>query len=126
LVSRAALASYGKQAGDQELEKNSRRIQARANRRMAELLRSVPAKGGQAAKGKSSGSRPTTPSRRKLAKAAGISIDQQMTAMRVGNVPTASFEAQVESDDPPSATLQLRAAHCDNISAPTRRASIRP
>ena len=39
----AALASYAKQAKDESLYKMSIRIQARANRRVSELLKAIPA-----------------------------------------------------------------------------------
>jgi hypothetical protein len=43
-----------------------------------------------------------------LAREAGLSRKQQITAMRIGNVPKESFEAQVESDNPPSVTELAR------------------
>jgi hypothetical protein len=96
----AALASYAKQADDKELENMSRRILARAYDRMKELLAAIPPKGGKAAKG--SVVNDTTPSRTQIAREAGLSHRQQVTAMRVGNVPRALFEEQVESDHPPT------------------------
>jgi hypothetical protein len=43
----AALASYAKQADDQELLRMSRRIQARAINRCGELLEEIPARPGR-------------------------------------------------------------------------------
>ena len=45
-----------------------------------------------------------TISQRQAAKEAGLSENQQVTAVRVNNVPRAQFEALVESDKPPSIT----------------------
>ena len=46
------------------------------------------------------------PTMRSAAKAAGVSKDQQVTAVRVSNVPAGTFEEAVESENPP--TLSLR------------------
>jgi hypothetical protein len=95
----AALASYAKQSKDESLFKAAVRIQARAIRRCGELLKEFePAKNqhdAQAAGG---------PSRTKAAQEAGLSKRQEKTAVRVANVPEEEFEAQVESDSPPTVT----------------------
>lgn len=44
------------------------------------------------------------PTRREAAEAAGISEHQQKTAVRVANVPAATFEREVESPAPPTVT----------------------
>ena len=75
-----ALASYARQADDETLFKLARRIQARAVRRVGELLklhRTGP-KGGRPANG---GDRPTV-SQRAVAAAAGISKKREVTAAR--------------------------------------------
>ena len=94
----AALASYAKQTEDKELERMSRRILARAYDRMKELLAAVPAQNGART------DRPgaVVHTRSQIAREAGLSKNQQTTAMRVGNVPRAEFERQVESDNPPT------------------------
>ena len=46
----------------------------------------------------------THPSRKQAAKEAGLSDNQQKTVIRVANVPSEDFEAQVESEDPPTVT----------------------
>jgi hypothetical protein len=79
----------------------ARRIKARAIDRCGALLKQIEPKASPAAKGKNGGSTPTI-SRRDVAKNAGLSKDQQVTAIRVNNVPRAEFERQVESDDPPT------------------------
>jgi hypothetical protein len=48
--------------------------------------------------------RTPTSSRREVAESAGISKDQQVTAVRVANVPAAEFEAAIESQTPPTVT----------------------
>ncbi len=99
----AALASYAKQANDDELMKMATRIRDRAIRRAGELLKQIePNKGGRPSETRGG----TTPSysRKQAAEDAGLSADQAKMAIRIANVPTESFEAQVESKSPPTAT----------------------
>jgi hypothetical protein len=96
----AALASYAKQIDDKEMEKNARRIRARANDQCGKLLRKIKPQPGARTDKPNRG----TPTRSKAASEAGLSKDQAATALRVNAVPSESFEAQVESDDPPSVT----------------------
>jgi len=98
-----ALASYARQADDDSLLKLATRIQARAIRRAGELLKEFqtsPRGGRPAGNG---GSAPTV-SQRQAAAAAGMSKDQEVTAVRVANVPQQDFDAAVEGDDPPTVT----------------------
>lgn len=97
----AALASYAKQSGDRSLQTLAIRIQARAIRRCGELLKTFQAPGGRPAK-TSTGTR--TSSQRQAADSAGLSKYQEVTAVRVANVPEEAFEAAVESETPPSVT----------------------
>lgn len=98
----AALASYAKQANDDELMKMATRIRDRAIRRAGELLKQIePGKGGRP---KTSGDTPTGFSRKGAAEDAGMSRDQMHTALRVANVPAEDFERQVESPTPPTVT----------------------
>ncbi|HEY2859966.1 MAG TPA: hypothetical protein VGJ21_16210 [Terracidiphilus sp.] len=106
-----ALASYARQANDDTLQKHATRIQARAIRRCGELLKEFDARpqNGNRIPADPSGAKqkvgaPPLVSRRDAAVSAGLSVEQQKTAVRVANVPAASFEAQVESDDPPTVT----------------------
>ncbi len=75
------------------------RIRARAIRRAGELLEQVePAKNqhdNSASAGGGIG-------RKQAASEAGMSHRQMHTALRVANVPTADFEQQIESNDPPT------------------------
>lgn len=85
---------------DDELEKRSMRIRARAIRRAGELLKQWDGKGNnQDTDGANS-----KQTLREVAKAAGMSDRQQVTTVRVANVPAKSFEAQIESEKPPTVT----------------------
>ena len=96
----AALASYAKQANDDELMKMATRIRDRAIRRAGELLKQIaPAKNQHAASARV-GARPS--SRKEAAAAAGLSPHQHKQAIRVADVPEREFESQVESNKPPT------------------------
>jgi hypothetical protein len=70
------------------------RIQARAVRRMGELLKQFDGRGGHIKKG-------AAPlSRRQVADHAGISGDQAKQAVRVASVPSSKFEAAIECEEP--------------------------
>lgn len=106
----AALASYARQSEDLELEKMAARIRARAMRRAGELLKQIePATGKnnqyQQVKGDGGDS---FQSRTEVAKRAGMSERQQVTAVRVANIPERDFAAQVESANPPTLTELAR------------------
>lgn len=94
-----ALASYARQAKDDELRLMADRIQARAIRRCGELLKQFDARGNH----RKSGGAPTS-SQRQMASGAGFSKDQQVTAVRVANVPEDEFEESVASSRPPTVT----------------------
>jgi hypothetical protein len=94
-----ALASYAKQARDDQMRKMADRIQARAIRRCGELLKLVePSKGGQPTRNGGG------TSRTKAAQEAGLSKRQKDTALRVANVPEHEFNGAIESEDPPTVT----------------------
>lgn len=97
-----ALASYAKQADDDALFVLARRIQSRAVNRCGELLKTFDGRGGDQSKTAPMGI--FAPSRGSVAREAGLSPKQAVTAVRVSNVPREAFEAAVESDDPPSVT----------------------
>ena len=99
----AALASYAKQADDDTLHKFAVRIQSRAIRRCGELLQTFQSPGGRPPKtpAATDGSFRT---QRQAADAAGMSERQELTAVRVANVPADEFETAVESDAPPTIT----------------------
>lgn len=102
----AALASYAKQADDDELMKMATRIRDRAIRRAGELLKQIePSKGGRPSETRGATGPSFEPSSRKEAgEAAGMSDRQIKTAIRVANVPDEQFEKQVESKNPPTVT----------------------
>jgi hypothetical protein len=96
-----ALASYARQARNNELREMADRIQARAVRREGELLKTfqIGPKGGRPEK---NGVGTRTVSQRRAAEEAGLSKHQELTAVRVANVPKEEFEAAVESEHPPT------------------------
>ena len=107
----AALASYAKQADDEELYKSAMKIKGRAVRRMGELLKEIepgnkqdrgggrPSREGNIREGK-------TPdvSRSAIAQAAGLSVDQAKQAIRVANIPKREFERLIDAEAPPTVT----------------------
>lgn len=98
-----ALASYAKQAKDDQLRKLADRIQARAIRRCGELLKQVPtARGENLPNVERDATVPTGIVR--TAEAAGLSERQRKTALRVASVEQDEFDRQVDSDDPPTVT----------------------
>jgi hypothetical protein len=115
----AALAAYGRMAGDTELEKHALRIRAHAARRAGELLRAIPAEtGGRPRRKKNAGGRspefsdaslesaakPMSP-RAAAARDAGMSEHQVKEVTRVAAVPEDDFERQVNGSTPPSVAM---------------------
>lgn len=96
----AALASYAKQADDDQLEKMAVRIRARAIRRCGELLKQFDAQGKRSDKLIEGDHNKLT--QREAAERAGLSAHQTAQAVRLANVPDEQFTAQVESDKPPT------------------------
>lgn len=98
-----ALASYAKQAQDDDLRHMADRIQARAIRRAGELLSQIRA--GQGARdGKwQEGSLPPL-TRTRAADEAGLSEHQRKTAIRVSRIPDPEFEEAIEADEPATVT----------------------
>lgn len=90
----AALASYARQANDNQLEKMAKRIRARAIRRAGELLKQFDARGGD----QSEKDGAVRFGRQEAAKEAGFSERQAKTAIRIFNVPEDDFEEMVEAD----------------------------
>lgn len=99
----AALASYAKQANDDEMMKMAVRIRDRAIRRAGELLKQIePGHGKNQNITDAADTKVLT--RAEAARQAGMSERQQVTAVRVANVPADDFEKQVESPNPPTVT----------------------
>jgi hypothetical protein len=97
-----ALAAYARMADDDTLRKTCDRIQARAIRRMGELLKQIePGQGARDGKREEGGHLPL---RSEIARGAGMSEHQQKQAIRIANVPAEVFDRQVESDNPPTVT----------------------
>jgi len=97
-----ALASYAKQADDDTLRRHADRIQARAIRRCGELLKQFDGRGGDTSE--KEGARLSAPTRKEAAASAGLSEYQAKSAVRVANVPAETFEAEIESEAPPTVT----------------------
>lgn len=99
-----ALASYARQAKDSSLHQLALRIQARAQRRMGELLKQIPS--GSAAnlvQHREAGALPSV-TRESAARDAGLSEHQRKTAQRIASIPEPDFETAIESPQPPSIT----------------------
>src|SRR5258708_11832120 len=79
------------------------RIQARAVRRMGELLKQFDAQGRRSDQQLSEGTH-TKLSQREVAENAGISKHQQVQAVRVANIPEDKFEAAIEQPKPATVT----------------------
>lgn len=98
----AALTSYARLAQDTTLHNLALRIQQRAQRRMGEILKSIP-RGDEATRfGQAGGGQPVT--RGQMAANAGLSDRQRKTALRIASVPEAEFESAIESNHPPTVT----------------------
>jgi hypothetical protein len=96
----AALASYAKQANDEELMKMATRIRDRAIRRAGELLAQVNGQGARTDQLSEGGHTKLTQDQ--VARDAGLSKHQQVQAVRIANIPREDFERQVDSDKPPT------------------------
>ncbi|MCP4542389.1 MAG: hypothetical protein GY832_35145 [Chloroflexi bacterium] len=99
----AAVASYARQINDDDLMKRAMQIKARAVRRSGELLKEIePARGAN--QNIRAGTDPNVVTRNDIARNAGMSDRQRKAALRVATIPEDDFNAQVESDNPPSIT----------------------
>jgi hypothetical protein len=95
-----AIASYAKQARNDDLAVMAIRIKARATRRLGELLESIePPKNQHHARAQVANGRGT---RADAERRAGISPRQGKQARRVARVPLKAFEEQVEAAKPPT------------------------
>ena len=99
-----ALASYAKQAKDEQLRKMADRIQGRAIARCGELLKQYPDQSGKRTDIKPDDGAVT---RSQAATDAGMSERQKVTALRAATCAEQQpeeFERQIESDAPPTVT----------------------
>lgn len=102
----AAMAAYSRMAKDETLYRMAHRIQARAVRRIGELIKLEPSAQGQRNELKADSGLKSP--RQQAAGAAGLSQRQVKTAVRVATVPPKNFERQVESANPPTITELAR------------------
>lgn len=94
----SALASYAKQAQDDQLEQMAKRIRARAMRRAGELLKQIePAHGANQNISDAAVSNVLT--RKGAAADAGLSERQAVTAKRLADIPQDVFEERVEAGE---------------------------
>ncbi len=112
----AAMASYARQAKDDSLRVMAVRIQARAERRCGELLKLIPRADEATRYGQDGAVPPVT--RTQMGAAAGLSERQRKTALRIANVPEATFDAQVESPRPPSITQLAEQGRMQRVTTP--------
>ena len=103
-----ALASYARQADDDELHKTAIRIQSRAMRRCGELLKEYQADPQDNLKQNRGVADDTSVTQRQAAERAGMSKRQEVTARRLASIPEKDFEAAVESENPPTITSLSR------------------
>lgn len=98
-----ALASYARQSADEELEKMSKRIRARAIRRCGELLKMFDGRNGRNLPSAKKGDTPPF-SKTEIGESVGLSKDQIKQANRLSNIPEDDFNRQVESENVPTLT----------------------
>lgn len=96
-----ALASYAKQAKDDELQRYAQRIRARAARREGELWRQLDARGGDRSK-KEDSRLFAGPSQKEMRDQIGVSEWHVKQSVRVSNIPEQDFDEQVEGPKPPT------------------------
>jgi len=118
-----ALASYAKQAQDDELHQFATRIKARAIRRCGELLEQIKtASGLRTDLEPRDGSVPRL-TRTQVADEAGLSERQRKNALRVARIPNREFEEAVEAGEPPTVTDLARRG--TSSAPPSKEAQIR-
>jgi hypothetical protein len=101
----AALASYAKQAHDETLYKYAVRISNRATRRCGELLKQFDARNGQNLPNtKIVDSVDFSLTQRQAAEQSGLTERQELTAVRIANIPEERFNELVESENVPTMT----------------------
>ena len=112
-------ASCARMAEDETLEKLARQIRARAYRRLGELLQSYDGRGRT--KKKPEGGSVFT--RAEAAKAAGVSENRALTAVRIAAIPQDEFEDVIESEPPGTSILaqitRINRPHPEKVSSIT-------
>ena len=97
----AALASYARQANDDEMQKYAERIRARATRREGELWKQLDGRGGDRSK-RDASDHFAKETQKDMRDHIGVSERHVRQAVRVANIPEDDFNAQVESTKPPT------------------------
>jgi hypothetical protein len=96
----AAIAAYARQKNDHSLRVMAIRIQARAERRLGELLKQIPP--DESTRYGRASPRPPGGTRKQAAFDAGLSDYERKRALRTASVPEADFNRQVEGPQPPT------------------------
>ena len=91
-----AMASYAKQADNEEMENLAKKIRLRAYQRVGQLLREI-----EKAQNQHDAKARTGPTRKQAAKDAGLSDKKAKTAIRLSRIPKDEFDELVDSGDPP-------------------------
>lgn len=103
-----ALASYARQVQDNSLYETAAKIHGRAIKRVGELLKALEPKPGKRTDKEPTDGAVTrlvsSPTRKEAAREAGLSERQQVTALRVANIPDEDFEELIEQSPPPTVT----------------------
>ena len=99
----SALALYYKQSKDKTLEKYAKRIKYRAKRRMGELLKQFDAKGKRNDLELSTVT-DTKLTQKEVSENIGLSKRQKDQSVRLSNIPEATFNEMVESENVPTLT----------------------
>jgi hypothetical protein len=99
----AALAAYARQAKDETLEHDARRIRARAVKRSRVFLKQIDSdKRANLKRGSRKASARLSGTREKTGHDAGMSEHDIKTALRVASIPDDRFEQQVQNENPPT------------------------
>lgn len=122
----AAAASYHRQWEDPTIFNAARRIQARASRRCGELLKAFENRGGKGVPERRDGGDTTLApvSQHEAAEQAGMSKRQEVTAVRVANVPEEAFKAAVESEHPASVTKLAKMGTTSRVQAERKEPAV--
>jgi hypothetical protein len=99
----AAMKAYAIMSHDRTLHNFALRIQLRAERRCGELSKAIPSRNKRGRADELLGAR-----KFEVLEAAGVSRNQAYQAETIAGIPQADFDAQVDSDRPPTVTQLVK------------------